>query len=437
MSNLKLLIVSLCAALCSIVSAVGQPRVLTLDEIFALADQNSKTIASSQTALLEAEESIRETRTCRLPDIDLSLSASYLGNGTLTDRDFTNAMGVEMPHFGNNFAVEAAQLIYGGGAVNNAIALAELKRDMASVDLDATRSRVRFMLAGYYLDLYKFRNILRVFDENIALAKELLDEISAKEKEGLAIKNDITRFELRLKNLELQRTRVLNNISILNADLVTVLGLEPECEIIPDEKLLSQTLRIDNEEYWQQLAQEQAHPLKQGELAIKMSQRNEKLARSERLPKVALVAANHFDGPITIEVPTIDKNFNYWYVGLGVNFRLSSLYKASRTLKRAKISTTLAQQRYDEVLEQTTLSTKSDYIKYVESYREIETLEKSLELAQSNYSVIQTRYRNDIALTTDMLDAANQRLDAELKLENGQVNVIFNYYKLKCTTGNL
>ena len=63
-------------------------------------------------------------------------------------------------------------------------------------------------------------------------------------------------------------------------------------------------------DYWQQLAQTNAHAVKQSALAVKMGERSEKLARSERLPKIALFAANHFDGPITIEGPTINKNFN-------------------------------------------------------------------------------------------------------------------------------
>ena len=40
-----------------------------------------------------------------------------------------------------------------------------------------------------------------------------------------------------------------------------------------------------------------------------------------------------------------------------------------------------------------------------------------------------------IALVTDMLDASTQLLDAELKLVNARINVIFNYYKLKNTSG--
>ena len=190
-------------------------------------------------------------------------------------------------------------------------------------------------------------------------------------------------------------------------------------------------------DYWQQLAQTDAHAVKQSALAVKMGERGEKLARSERLPKIALFAANHFDGPITIEVPTINKNFNYWYVGVGVSFNISSLYKANRSIKQAQYSTALSRRRYDDVVEQTAMAVQTDYTKYLEAYDEVATWEKSVQLATENYGVIENRYRNDIVLVTDMLDASNQLLDAELQLANARINVIFNYYKLKNTSGNL
>ena len=97
----------------------------------------------------------------------------------------------------------------------------------------------------------------------------------------------------------------------------------------------------------------------------------------------------------------------------------------------------LSRRRQDEVVEQTSLAIQSDYVRYMEAYDEVVTLEKSVQLATENYQVIENRYRNDIALVTDMLDASNQLLDAELKLVNARINVIFNYYKLKNTSGNL
>ncbi|MBQ9147615.1 MAG: TolC family protein [Rikenellaceae bacterium] len=437
MSKVRLLIMVFCASLCAMGSYAQQNYLLTLEQMFALADENSKTLQAENAATVEAQQAVKVARSGHLPDIDISLSASYLGNGTLMERNFSNAQGVKMPHFGNNFAVQATQLIYGGGAVTNSVAMAKLGEEMAGVNREAARSRIRFMLTGFYLDLYKLQNALKVYDRNIELAKVVIKDTKARQEAGVALQNDVTRYELQLKNLELVRKRVSNSVEILNYDLVTMLGLPADVQIQPDTTLLNRTLPVEGLGYWQQQAESNAHPIKQSALAVEMSERGEQLARAGRRPTVALIAANNFDGPITIEVPTINKNFNYWYVGVGVSFKLSSLYKANKGIKQAQYKTALNRRRQDEVQEQTSLAVQADYTKYLEAYDEVSTLEKSVQLATENYSVVENRYRNDIALVTDMLDASNQLLDAELQLANARINVIFNYYKLKNTSGNL
>lgn len=418
--------------------AVAQEsRRLTIDELFALAEENSKRIAAERVAVAEAEAAVTEAQGGRLPDLSVSASASFLGNGTLADRDFRNAVNVEMPHFGNNFAVEASQLIYGGGAVSNSIALARLKQEMAGVNLDATRCRVRFLLSGFFLELGKMRNILEVYDRNIALAEELIADTEARCREGVALDNDLTRYELRLQRLELARTEAKNTIRILSTEIATTIGLDPTTDIIPEIATAELAAVATTEEQWQSLAAESAYELKRGELQVAMGERAEELARAERRPSVALVAANHFDGPITIEVPVINKNFNYWYVGVGVSFKLSSLYKSNRTIRREQIATDHSRRALDDARERLELAIHSDYIRYEEAFIAAETYRKGVELAQSNYHVIEKRYNNDIALITDMIDAANQLLDAELQLANAQITILVRYAKLQATAGIL
>lgn len=429
-----LLIVVLCA-----MPHIGwaQQRLMTLDEAFSLAEQNSVAIDASRLALTEAEQAIVEAKTGRLPDIELKASASYLGNGTLTDRNFKNATNIKMPHFGNNFAVEAAQLIYGGGVVSNAVAMAELKREMANINLDDTRSRVRLLLTGFMLDLHKMQSILEVYDRNIALQEELIADTKARSREGIALSNDVTRQELRLQQMLLQRKEVENTARILSSDLATTIGIDPTTEIIPDKASLDIALSATDESYWQSLAEEHNANLKRSELAVAMSERGEKLAKAERRPNIALVAANHFDGPITIEVPVIDKNFNYWYVGVGVSFKLSSLYKANRTIQRQATATERSRRELDDTRQRTSMAIHADYIRYEEAYFAEETNRKSVELAESNYRVVEQRYQNDIALITDMVDAANQLLDAELQLSISRINILMRYYQLMATVGTL
>ena len=158
---------------------------------------------------------------------------------------------------------------------------------------------------------------------------------------------------------------------------------------------------------------------------------------AERLPSVALFAGDKLDGPITIEVPPINKNLNYWYVGIGLKFDIASTFKSGKKIRLARLSTRRAQENDLLLQENVRTEVKAAYIRFYEAFTICDTQKKSLELAAQNYSVVNNRYLNDLALITDMLDASNSKLNAELQLVNAQINILFNLYKLKKTAGCL
>jgi outer membrane protein TolC len=290
---------------------------------------------------------------------------------------------------------------------------------------------------GYYLDLFKQKNLLQVYKKNIEQTRQVLKDIRAKGSEGIVLKNDVTRYELLLSNLELACTQIQNTLTILNNNLTTMLGLPANVWVEPDTNLFSRVLPIENAGYWTDVADQNSHGLKQLSLAVKINQHQNNIIKSERLPKLALFAGNHLDGPITIEVPPINKNFNYWYVGVGLNYNLSALYKTKQSVNRHKFAIQRTNEQYDDAKEQTELAIKADFIKYLETYEQLKTQQKSVELANQNYAVVSNRYKNDMALITDMLDAGNAQLSAEVQFSNAQINIVFNYYKLLYVSGML
>lgn len=439
MSKFTLFIMACCVPLCSVGVHAQEVsgRVISIEEMFSLADQNSKSLRPSATAVNEAREEVKVAKNARLPEIEASLSFSYLGDACLIDRDLSGGMNAPMPHFGNNFAIEATQAIYAGGAISGSIELAKLQEESAKMNLENSRDKVRFMLVGYYLDLFKQKNMLRVYDRNIEQTKQVLRDIRAKGDEGIVLKNDITRYELLLANLELVRTQIQNGITILNNNLTTTLGLPDNLRLEPDTTILARTLPVENKENWMNAAFAHSPSLKQLSLAVQMTKYKDKIIKSERLPKIGLFAGNKLDGPIVIEVPPINKNLNYWYVGVGVKYNIASLYKTNKSVNRSKWTMQRTKEQYEDAREQTELAVKAEHIKYLESYVELTTQQKSVELANQNYAVVSNRYKNDMALITDMLDASNSKLSAEVLLVNAQINTVFNYYKLLYISGTL
>lgn len=412
-------------------------KVLTIDELFYLAAENSKQLRLSRTGISAAKRATDVMKNARLPSIDMSISFSYLGDGTIMDRDFTNVSSAAMPHFGNNFALEASQVVFAGGSISNSIAKAELEEQIAFLNYEKDRMDIRFLLIGYYLDLYKLTNQREVYVKNIEQTNLLIKQIEAKHKEGMALNNDITRHELTLQNYELALIEIDNNLDILNHHMITTLGLPHSTIIKPDPTILDMELVNITDSDLMQTALANLPELKSAELNIGIAGKDLKLAKADYLPSVAIVAANQFNGPITIEVPAINKNFNYWYVGLGVQYSISSLFKSKKNVDLARAQQIITTETRDVIEEQTEIAIHNDVTRYKESFEKLQTFEKSLQLANENYRIINNRYTNDLILITEMLDASNTRLNAELQLVNARINVIYNYYKIQRTIGKL
>lgn len=437
MNNLRLLTGLLIVTLSGGgVHAYGQ-SVITLEEIFKTAEANSVQLRPLFAAEEEAGLATDVARAGRLPDIHASLSVSYIGDGFTTKRDFSDYQRAAIPHFGSGLSLNVSQPVFTGGAVANAIGLAELKSTAARYATDFQRDNIRFRLTGFYLDIYKYANLRRVMEGNISAAGKMLEEMRARHEQGTVLQNDITRYELLLSNFELQLVKINNTLDILNANLVTTAGLPEGTVIVPDTAILARSLPLEGENRWKQEAMENSPSLGLARSGVDISRKAEELVRSERLPKIGIQAGWTLDGPILVEIPPIDRNLSYWYVGVGVSYNIASLYKSSRVLAKSRAATQRSMEELAAAQENIMLGVRADYIRYLEAYEELKTQRKSAELAERNYRTVATRYSADMALLTDMLDAANAKLDAEKELANARINIIYYYYKLLFITGKI
>lgn len=437
MSKNKRLIVLLClAALCS-QCLYAQTRQMGIDEMFRLADEQSKSVQTYRTGADAADEALRAAKAQRLPDISVSLSASYLGDGRIWDRDFGNGMKVDMHHFGNNFTLEAQQVVYSGGAISSGIRQAELAKTLAQLDMQKNVQEIRFMLVGNYLDLYKLDNQMKVLEKNIGLTEQVIANMKARREQGTVLKNDITRYELQREQLKLQLSRTADMRKIANHQLATTLHLPEGTVISPDTTLLEQQITALTENDWQQAAKANNIDLKQAQASISMNEQKVRQERAELLPHIAIVAEEHLDGPVTIEVPALDNNFNYWYIGIGIKYNLSSLFKNNRRMKQARLNVRRAREQHELAQEQVNNAVQAGYVNFLTAFTDLRTQENSVKLADENYAVTSHRYKNEMALLTDMLDASNTKLGADLDLVNARINVVYNFYKMKYITHTL
>lgn len=406
-----------------------------LEGLYRVADEHNATLQTMRSAVEEAKAGVTVAGKTRLPDVQAQLSVSYLGDAHLWNRHFGESTNAPMPHFGNNFFLQAQQAIYTGGAVTAGIQMARQNERMQRLTADAERLRVQFLLTGLYLQLHSLHNQQLVYERNRQLAEQQIALMRRRFEQGVALHSDITRYELQLQQIELGMTSVVDQQSIVRKQLATALGTaaadSAAVAMLPESAFDDKAIQVGPEVEWQQLASTGHVGLRQGALGIDMSRTQEKLERSALLPKIALIAEEHLDGPITIEVPPIDKNLNYWFVGVGVSYNFSALYKNRSKVRKARLATTLATDRLAEARKGVSDGVHAAYVSYGTARTQLATREKSLQLASENYDVVSRRYQNGLAIVTDLTDAANMRLDAELQLANARIALVYAYYNLR------
>ena len=433
-------------------------QVMSLTTLYNLADQQSQQVRVSETALRAADEGVAAARSALLPSVDLSLQGSYTGNAFMLSRGFSThgttdyivpGVGVvpvangkqDTPHWGNSFTAQVAQVVYAGGAIRSGIRMAELGKEMAELDVEKNRQEVRFLLTGYYLDLCKLENQIEVVRQNIALTQKEIEQMKARREEGTVLQNDITRYELQLQSLELMLTKLTDATTIINHQLVTTLHLPEQTVITPDKHELDTDINalsaIASQETWQQTATDNNLGIRQATVATNLAEQKVKQAKAKSLPSIAVVAENQLYGPYTQDLIPKDCNINVWFVGIGIKYSLGNLWKNKHHIRQARIEQRQSQEALALAREGVENGVQANYTNLLTSYTEVKTQQKQVELAHQNYAVVQNRYQHELALLTDMVDASNMKLSAEMALVNARIGMLYNFYKLKYVTNTL
>lgn len=411
-------------------------RKISVEELFALTKENHPNLAVSKADITIAKQKVEVAKNAQLPSINAGVQAYYLGDVNIIDKDFSNSKRVEMPHFGNTFSVDASQLIWKGGLVQNSIKAQSLQEELTELNYQANEQTIKLLVLGYYLDLYKLINQKKVYQQNIQLAVQRLDNINKYYNQGMVTRNDVIRGELQLSNLNLALQVIENNRQILNKQLTTALGLADTTEILPDDTLLENMPNITFLENYRQDVQN--HPtVLMTQKAVNIYEISEKITKAERLPSLSAFAGNRLARPITTSTPPLDMYTNGWSAGLSLNFNIDAFYKTPKKIKQVKFEKDKAIAQANEARQMIDIAVNAAYIKYNEALTQNNTLGTNKNLADENYRIMNSKYNNQLAILLDLIDASNQKLDSELQFVNSEINIVYAYYKLLKESGKL
>lgn len=410
-------------------------RRLPVDELLKLGRENSLRLQASRLRQTIAEAREKTARTTRLPDMHLGATVGYLGRATIFQHGLSRPRHPDLPDWSHNYNLEITQPLYRGGKIRHTLRKAELEKQIAEFRTVADQAEIKLLLLRYYLDLFNLYKEKEVWNRTLEESARRLKDIRQMRKEGLVTRNDELRSQLQLTNDRLALRETADNIAIVSQQLDQLTGLDEQTVILPDTALLHTVPPLSDCETYIGEAYLNYPELTIARYDTRLARHDISLARADYLPALTLRAANTLSRPLSTTME--DLFSNNWNIALTLSYNLSALYQNPHKMHEARQYVRLRQNAEEQLRQDLRRQVRTAYIKHLEALDRVRALGLSVEQAEENYRIVNNRYKNQLSILTDLLDASNVRLEAELQLTAARTEVLYTYYQLLQASGLL
>lgn len=408
---------------------------LSMDDLFRLGTENSLRLKASYMQEVIAGDKEKTARSAQLPGISVGATTGYIGQSVVFKQGMAHPTYPDLPDWSHNYNVEVTQPLYRGGKIRYSIKRASLEKQIASLNTTNDKAEIKILLLQNYMDLFSLYKQKEVLARNIEESNLRLKDIRRMKKEGIVTRNDEIRSELQLTNDELAFREAQDNISIVSQQLDVVLGLDETLLIQPDTTLLYQPILLQTCDEYVQQAYTNYPELNLARYNTLLAKNDILITRADYLPSLSLRAANTLARPLTTSME--DVFANNWNVALSLSYNLSSLFQNNHKMHEARHYVNLRKNWEEQVMQNIRVQVRSAFIRHNEALDRVHALILSVTQAEENYRIVRNRYMNQLSILTDLLDASNVRLEAELQLTNARTEVVYTYYQLLRSCGNL
>ncbi|WP_100074653.1 TolC family protein [Chryseobacterium camelliae] len=415
-------------------------QALSLEEIWKVAEINSRQLKLSDLNYQQSKIEILEARDRLLPELsvggDVKLNSKFLiyDNGL-----FSSPQDVPVKGYGYGVGYNFNFNLYNGGKDKRNITLRKEEETRKQYELDLQKHSVKYNVAIAYFDLYKFLHFYDFINAEIEAEKKQSRLIESLHKNGTVLKSDVLRTSVKLSELELSLSDVSKKIEIAKQRLNILMGHENDLELAiryQDTIELSGITGGDYNDYVD-IAFNRSPEYKMVGSDIKWSELNLKQVKATLLPKVSLYSNYNYTYPQISFYPYSNDLWAFGQTGIKVQYSIDNLYKSKHTIARAQVASNQAKEKAEMKRDEISLQVKETYLQQQQALETVETAKQNIIKTTETVRVIRSSYLNQESLLTDLLEAENALLKSKFNLTTAQVNVKVTHIKLLAIIGIL
>ncbi|WP_295711316.1 TolC family protein [Mucilaginibacter sp.] len=411
---------------------------LTLNQVWERAASYNKAVQMKQLHLESSVEQIKNAKAERLPDINIEGEYARISNMPVYENGiFKSPTQFEVLHSTYTVGADAYLNIYNGNKLNIEIEARKSENKIAAEQKKLTLSEVKLRAAAYYLDMQRsiiFRDLLL---KDIEAQEKQLRQIQSLKANGVVLKSDVLRAELKLSRQKLSLVQLNNDLAIANQKLNILIGLPDDERIAPTTSNVLDSLTLKTNQAYLTDAGSNAYQVKISEQETELRKLQVKNVKANVLPRIGFFAQYKYSYPQIFLYPYSPYIYGIGLAGIKASFSVSSFYHNYHKAKVARLEYESQEVEHAQTQDNVRQQVNEAYLRFNEALNRVEVSKTNIKQATENRRIVSNTYFNQTSLITDLLDADTQLLQTRFDLAAAQIAAQLQYYQLQNVTGNL
>jgi outer membrane protein TolC len=318
-----------------------------------------------------------------------------------------NPISISMLKNGTVGSLMAVQPVFAGGQIINGNRLAKVGEDVSRLQLQLSENEVEKTAEQYFWQLASLQEKMKTVQAVDTLLRDIYKDVEVAVRAGLAMRNDLLQVQLRQNDIQSQRLKLQNGISIVRLLLSQYCGLRDTSFVI-DPQFAGDGFPVATTS--SDLATPLPSPAADGQgvrllpeyqllqKQVEAANLQKKLAVGQNLPSVAVGAGYNYHN-------LLENNHTFGMIFATVSVPISDWWGGSHAIKRRKIEYQQAQDQLADNAELLKIRMQNAWNGVQEAYQQLQLAKRSIEQASENLRLNRDYYRAGTSKMSDLLEA--------------------------------
>ena len=348
-----------------------------------------------------------------------------------------NGMSAQGYRWQSSVGLTITQILYAAGKVGTAIDIAKAYKHLEEVNLENTKSKVRYNVDNAFNQFVFLDSSLAILDESIKLLENTLEFVKQQFESGLTTELEVEKLQLQVDGLIIDRKTLEEQKIQAKNSLLNLMGVDYDGEVEFSGELNTPDLNRPFPDTAMVNIKKRRRELLMLDATETMKEKNIEIEEGGYKPTVALIGglkyANNQNKITEWDAPKWDKLNKY--IALNVSMNLFNGMQTKEAVVQAK-SGLRSTQIQKEALERT-IHLQIEYnVKALDNAeRNLIYRKRNVERAERVYAMSETSYKNGMISQLELLSANLELRNAKNSYLQGVMTWNNNYNALLMTTG--